>query len=154
MRGWYDLAGLEERDQEDISGLTESSELITRLIEQEKERGIASDQIFLGGFSQGGALSLYLGLRYSEKLAGIIGLSTYLPASLSISAERSELNRETPIFMAHGLHDPMIPIGLAENSRRVLQQLEYQLTWRTYPMQHSICDAEIRDLSQFFSSYL
>lgn len=154
MRGWYDLAGLEERDQEDISGLKESSESISLLIEQEKARGIASDHIFLGGFSQGGALSLYLGLRHPEKLSAIIGLSTYLPASTSISAERSEANQDTPIFMAHGLHDPMIPIGLAENSAGVLEQLEYQLTWQTYPMQHSICDAEIRDLSQFLSSYL
>ena len=154
MRGWYDLAGLQELDKQDVIGIRESSSQIRCLIEQEMTRGISSDQIFLGGFSQGGALALYLGLRYPEKLAGIIGLSTYLPALQSMTTECSEFNRQTPIFMAHGLHDSMIPLGVADHSRCLLEQYDYQLTWRTYPMQHSICDLEIQDLGQFISNCL
>jgi phospholipase/carboxylesterase len=150
MRGWYDVMGLEEDRKEDLDGFKESSSLITALINQEVDRGISVDQILLGGFSQGGAVSFYLGLRYPKKLAGIIGLSTYLPASRQTSMERSDANRNTSVFMGHGLYDPMISLRAADTSRQRLEELGYSLTWCTYPMQHSICEAEMKDLADFF----
>ena len=150
MRGWYDLTGLDADNEEDLEGLQASSSLVTALIHQEVARGISADQILLGGFSQGGALSLYLGLRYPNRLAGIVGLSTYLPAAGRIRVERSEVNQNTRVFMGHGLHDPMISLQVGDSSRQLLEELGYFLTWRTYPMQHSICEPEIRDLAGFF----
>ena len=150
MRGWYDLTGLDANKKEDLDGLEESSDLVTALIHQEVARGIPADQILLGGFSQGGALSLYLGLRYPSRLAGIVGLSTYLPKASRVHAERSEANRNTRVFMGHGLHDPMVSLQFGDSSRQLLEELGYPLTWRTYPMQHSICEPEMRDLAEFF----
>ena len=150
MRGWYDVTGLEASRKEDVDGLQASSDLVTGLIHQEVARGIPADQILLGGFSQGGALSLYLGLRYPNRLAGIVGLSTYLPAASRVRAERSEVNQNTRVFMGHGLHDPMVSFQSGDASRRLLEELGYPITWRTYPMQHSICESEMRDLAEFF----
>ena len=149
MRGWYDLTSLDANKKEDLDGLEESSDLVTALIHQEVAHGIPADQILLGGFSQGGALSLYLGLRHPSRLAGIVGLSTYLPEASRVHAERSEANRNTRVFMGHGLHDPMISLRVGDTSRQLLEKLGYPLTWRTYPMQHSICEPEMRDLAEF-----
>ena len=154
MRGWYDISGLEASRKEDLDGLQASSDLVTALIHQEVARGIPADQIFLGGFSQGGALSLYLGLRFPSQLAGIVGLSTYLPAASRVRVERSEVNQNTPVFMGHGLHDPMVSIQFGDASRQILEDLGYHLTWRTYPMQHSICEPEMADLADFFVTCL
>ena len=150
MRGWYDLTGLDSNKKEDLDGLEESSDLVTALIHQEVARGIPADQILLGGFSQGGALSLYLGLRYPNRLAGIVALSAYLPAASRISVECSEANQNTRVFMGHGLHDPMVSLQSGDASRKVLEKLGYPITWRTYPMEHSICESEMRDLAEFF----
>ena len=128
MRGWYDLTGLEASREEDLDGLQASSDLVTALINQEIARGIPADQILLGGFSQGGALSLYLGLRHPNRLAGIIGLSTYLPTSSRVHVERSEVNQNTRVFMGHGLHDPMISLRVGDSSRQLLEKLGYPLT--------------------------
>ena len=150
MRGWYDLTGLEVSNNEDLDGLQASSELVTALIHHEVANGIPADQILLGGFSQGGALSLYLGLRYPNRLAGIVALSAYLPAASRICVECSEVNQNTRVFMGHGLHDPMVSLQSGDASRKVLEKLGYPITWRTYSMEHSICEPEMRDLSQFF----
>ena len=150
MRGWYDLTGLEASRKEDLEGLQASSDLVTALIHQEVARGIPADQILLGGFSQGGALSLYLGLRYPNRLAGIVALSAYLPAASRICVECSEANRNTRVFMGHGLHDPMVSLQSGNASRKVLEKLGYPITWRTYPIEHSICEPEMRDLAKFF----
>ena len=150
MRGWYDVTGLEASRKEDLEGLQASSDLVTALIHQEVARGIPADQILLGGFSQGGALSLYLGLRYPNRLAGIVALSAYLPAASRICVECSEVNQNTRVFMGHGLHDPMVSLQSGDASRKVLEKLGYPITWRTYPMQHSICEPEMRDLADFF----
>jgi phospholipase/carboxylesterase len=150
MRGWYDLTGLDASRNEDLDGIQASSDLVTALIHQEVARGIPVNQILLGGFSQGGALSLYLGLRHPDRLAGIVGLSTYLPAASQVRAERSEVNQNTPVFMGHGLHDPIVTLRSGSVSRQLLEELGYRLTWRTYPMQHSICEPEMKDLSKFF----
>ena len=152
MRGWYDVTGLEASRKEDLEGLQASSDLVTALIHQEVARGIPANQILLGGFSQGGALSLYLGLRYPDRLAGIVGLSTYLPAASHFRAERSEANQNTPVFMGHGVHDPMISLQSGNASRQFLEELGYRLTWRTYQIQHSVCEQEIIDLAEFMVS--
>ena len=149
MRGWYDVTGLEASRKEDLEGLQASSDLVTALIHQEVARGIPANQILLGGFSQGGALSLYLGLRYPNRLAGIVALSAYLPAASRICVECSEVNQNTRVFMGHGLHDPMVSLQSGDASRKVLEQLGYPITWRTYPMEHSICEPEMRDLAEF-----
>ena len=150
MRGWYDVTGLEASRKEDLEGLQASSDLVTALIHQEVARGIPANQILLGGFSQGGALSLYLGLRYPNRLAGMVALSAYLPAARRICEECSEVNQNTRVFMGHGLHDPMVSLQSGDDSRKFLEKLGYPMTWRTYPMEHSICEPEMRDLSEFF----
>ena len=151
MRGWYDLQEMPNHDNEDLDGLIESADLVIQLLEEEIMRGVASTNIYLGGFSQGGALSLYLGLRYQQPLAGIVALSTYLPAPHSTANETADANRKTQIFMGHGLNDPIVPLELANVSHKILKDLEYSVVWRTYPMDHSICEAEMLDLRQYFS---
>ena len=150
MRGWYDLQEMPNHGNEDLEGLKESSDVVIQLLEQEIMRGVTSTKIFLGGFSQGGALSLYLGLRYKQPLAGIVALSSYLPTPNLTATETSDANRKTEIFMGHGLNDPIVPIELADISHKTLKGLEYPVVWRTYSMEHSICEAEMRDLRHYF----
>jgi phospholipase/carboxylesterase len=154
MRGWYDLTGLEVTRHEDVAGLEQSSALVTGLIEQESARGILPSQVFLGGFSQGGALALHVGLRYTERLAGIVALSTYLPVSDQTRAERSEANRPTAIFMAHGLFDPVVVLPFGEASHQALEEMGYDMTWRTYPIQHSVSESEMSDLSFWIAEHV
>ena len=152
MRGWYDIKGMAFDREEDRSGLEDSTRIVGELIEQENRRGIATDHILIAGFSQGGAIALFAGLRLPQKLAGIIALSTYLPDAQSTASESSEENRDTPIFMAHGSADPVIPLTLAEHSRGLLGQMSYAVEWKTYPMQHSVSAEEISDIAQFIRS--
>jgi phospholipase/carboxylesterase len=105
----------------------------------------------LAGFSQGGAIVLQTALRHPERLAGVMALSTYLPLASTLGAERSEANRDLPIFMAHGQHDDLIPIQRARQSREYLEKLGYKIEWHEYPMPHSVCAPEIGDISAFLS---
>ena len=148
MRAWYDIVSLEARGQDEV-GIRRSAAAINGLVAREIERGVAPSQIVLGGFSQGGAVALYLGLRYSQALAGIIGLSTYLPVAGLLATEAHQANRDTPIFLAHGLHDPVLALHLAERSRELLTEQGFDVTWRTYPMPHSLSEAELVDLSDW-----
>ena len=154
MPGWYDIRTAEFTQREDASGIIQSQAQITRLIVQENNRGIATDHIFLAGFSQGGAVCLYTGLRYPEHLAGIIALSTYLPLQGSASTEISDQNRSTVIFMAHGIQDPIVPLSTAERSKQWLMDNSYPVTWNTYPMQHNVSQDEINDLSKWLTMLL
>jgi phospholipase/carboxylesterase len=149
MRGWYDITGLEIVRHEDAEGLQQSAALVSDLIQKENERGIDSERIFLAGFSQGGAVALYMGLRYPTRLAGIIALSTYLPLSGQTRAEATDANRDIPIFMAHGLLDPVLVTPLGETSMQMLKELGYEVEWHTYTIQHTVCDQEIVDLSRW-----
>ena len=150
MRAWYDiLNGADLARQEDEPGLRNSQQHIEQLIARENERGIPADKIILAGFSQGCAMTLQTGLRQDKKLAGMVCLSGYLPIASLIDAERHTANQDTPIFMAHGLHDPVVTLPRGEASRRKLQDLGYTVEWRTYPMPHSVCLEEINDLSAF-----
>src|SRR5690606_6438669 len=139
MRAWYDIRNADLAQREDAQGILQSQNAVHALIQRENERGIATGNIVLAGFSQGCAMTLHTGLRLPEKLAGLVALSGYLPLADSLPAELSPANKETPIFMAHGTQDPVVPLQRAQQSCRVLQEMGCQVSWKTYPMPHSVC---------------
>ena len=149
MRAWYDILGTEQEGVQDEAGLRRSQQLVEALIAREKERGIPSDRIVLAGFSQGCAMSLLAGLRHPEKLAGIVGLSGYLPLAEKTAAERSPASAKTPIFLAHGTHDNVVAFSRATESRDALRSLGYDVEWHEYLMPHSVCPEEIEELDLF-----
>ena len=151
MRAWYDVVG---DGREDGAGIRASQALVEALIAREKARGLPTGRIVLAGFSQGGAIALQTGLRHAERLAGIIALSCYLPLAGTLAAEASPANRDGPVFMAHGTDDPVIPLDRARRSRDNLADLGYRVTWREYPMGHSVCGDEVGDLSAWLRGIL
>lgn len=162
MRAWYDiLVAAASADiaasigrQEDIKGIQASQAEIEKLIAQERQRGIPARNIFLAGFSQGGAVVLYTGLRHKERLGGILALSTYLPLLQSTPAEAAATARELPIFMAHGRSDPVIPYAFGRASADSLLQQDYHLEWHDYAMPHSVCPEEIGDIERWLTQRL
>ncbi|KQV53659.1 MULTISPECIES: alpha/beta hydrolase [unclassified Duganella] len=154
MRSWYDIVHTDLGRQEDEKGLRESQILVDALIEREIARGIPANRIVLGGFSQGCAMTLQAGLRYPQKLAGLMCLSGYVPLADKVAAERQAANQETPIFMVHGRMDPVIPIERAVASRDLLATLGYQIEWHDYPMQHSACAEELAHISAWLKKVL
>ncbi|HYC45114.1 MAG TPA: alpha/beta fold hydrolase [Burkholderiales bacterium] len=157
MRAWYDVkwGDLEGRSkQPDEQGVRASQAAVGRLIAHEVSRGSAAGRIVLAGFSQGGAIALQTALRHPQKLAGVMALSTYLPLAESFAAEATAENRRTPIFMAHGTEDPVIQYPLAARSRDVLEQHGYDVEWHEYPMPHSVCLEEIRDIGGWLKRVL
>lgn len=151
MRAWYDISQNDISRVPDEGGIRESQGAIEGLIAREASRGIAPERIVLAGFSQGGAIALQAGLRHARKLGAIVALSTYLPLEDSLAAEASAANKATPIFMAHGTEDPIIPLALAERSREALKARGYDVEWHTYPMPHAVCAEEIEALGGFLS---
>jgi phospholipase/carboxylesterase len=149
MRAWYDIAGTPQARREDEAGLRASQSLVEALIAQERERGVPASRIVLMGFSQGCAMTLLTGLRHDERLAGLVGLSGYLPLAAQTAAERSPANADVPIFLAHGREDPMITIDRALASRDALVALGYPVEWHDYAMPHSVCMDEIADLNHW-----
>jgi phospholipase/carboxylesterase len=147
MRAWYDILGTEQHGVQDERGLRRSRELVEALITREKGRGIPAGRIVLAGFSQGCAMALLTGLRHPERLAGIAGLSGYLPIAETTAAERSAANHDTPIFLAHGTHDEMISLDRAEATRDALQAMGYPVEWHEYLMGHSVSPLEIAELN-------
>lgn len=154
MRAWYDILGMDLVRREDEAGLRKSQQQIEQLIAHENERGIPASRIILAGFSQGCAMTLQTGLRYPEKLAGLICLSGYLPLPTMIKDERSVANLHTPIFMAHGRGDPVVQINRAEASRDLLQELGHPVEWHEYLMPHSVCEEEIDDIGAWLRNLL
>lgn len=154
MRAWYDIKSLERLRPEDTDGVRESATVVDRYIEQETAAGIATNRIVIAGFSQGGAIALHAGLRYPQRLAGILALSTYLPLRDSLAVEASPANRDVPILMCHGLSDPVLSHDLGSSSRDLLEQLGYAVDWRSYPMQHQVCLEEIADISAWLQARL
>jgi len=150
MRAWYDITMNDISRVPDEAGIRESQASIEALIAREEKRGVSADRIVLAGFSQGGAIALQAGLRHRERLAGIVALSTYLPLEDSLDREAAAANKRTPIFMAHGTQDPVIPVQLAEASMRALEQRGYDVAWQTWPMPHSVCAEEVEELGGFF----
>ena len=154
MRSWYDILTPNLVKREDEAGIRISEQAIQALIARENARGIPSSRIVLAGFSQGCAMTLHTGIRFKEKLAGLMGLSGYLPLIDMAVHEREPANAATPIFLAHGTHDPVVTLERAEASRAKLVDLGYQVQWHTYPMPHSVCAQEIDDISSFLQSVL
>jgi len=149
MPAWYDIAAPDLASQEDEAGLRRSQAAIEALIAGEKARGIAAERIVVAGFSQGCAMALMTGLRHTERLAGIVGLSGYLPIAATTAAERHAANHETPVFLAHGRQDPVVPLAAALRSRDALAALGHTVEWHEYTMAHSVCMEEIADLNRF-----
>lgn len=154
MRAWYDLSAGDVTNRADIAGVLASQAQIEALIAREKTRGIAARRIVLAGFSQGGVIALHTGLRHTERLAGIVALSTYVVVPDKLAAEASSANRDIPIFMAHGTYDQMIRLEWGEASRRALVAAGYDVEWHTYPMQHSVVIEEIDAIKAFFVKVL
>ncbi len=149
MPAWYDITSLDIAGKQDEAGIRRAEVMLKELIEAEVSRGICSERIVLAGFSQGGAIALQTALRYPEKLAGVLALSTYLPLAAYVDRERSQRNLSLPIMMAHGRFDTVIPLAAAEISRRQLDALGYAVELREYPMAHSVCPQELADIRQF-----
>jgi phospholipase/carboxylesterase len=146
MRAWYDILGLDRRAAQDERGIRASAETAAALLGRETERGIPADRLVLAGFSQGGAIALFAGLRYPQRLAGILALSTYLPLDAALAAEAHPANAAVPLFQAHGRFDTVVPAALGQGTRDLLLARGYDLDWRTYPMAHSLCAEEIGDI--------
>jgi phospholipase/carboxylesterase len=154
MRAWYDVFGFGAHASEDASGIRASAAAVTQLIDREVERGLATTRIVLAGFSQGGAVALHTALREPRPLAGVLALSTYLPLATSLAEERAAANARLPIFMAHGAHDPLLPLALAETSRRILEAAGYAVDWHVYPMAHSVCLEELAAIAAWLTQRL
>ena len=154
MRAWYDIVGTDLQRSEDETGLRRSQDAVERLIAQQCALGIPAARIVLAGFSQGCAMTLQAGLRYPQALAGLLCLSGYLPLHGTVAAERHPANQSTPIFMAHGSSDPVIPIVRAEQSRDSLAQLGYDVEWHRYSMPHSVCPQEVDDIGKWLRRIL
>ncbi len=149
MPAWYDILGTDLAKREDEAGLRTSQGAIEALIAHEKARGIAAHRIVVAGFSQGCAMALMTGLRHRERLAGIVGLSGYLPLAATTAAERHAANHQTPIFLAHGTRDGVVPIARAHATRGALTALGHPVEWHEYGMEHSVCLEEIADLNMW-----
>ena len=151
MRAWYDIRGNDFDAQQDAAGIRASQANIEALIAQEVERGIAPQHIFLAGFSQGGAIAIHTALRQSIPLAGVLVLSAYLPLAETVQAEASAASRQTPIFMAHGRSDTVVPCQLGAASREGLQGMGYSVAWHEYAMQHSVNERELHDIEMWLT---
>ena len=150
MRAWYDIFQF-GGGREDEKGVRASQKLLEKLIEAQP---VPPEKVILAGFSQGGAIVLQTALRYPKRLAGVMALSTYLPIAATLAAERSEANARIPIFMAHGQYDDIIPMQRAQASREALEKLGFRIEWHEYPMPHSVCGEEVRDISAWLAKLL
>ena len=146
MRAWYDIAHASRTLQQDAAGIRASQTAIEALIALEIARGIQPGNIFLAGFSQGGAVALHTALRQNPPLGGALALSTYLLLADNLPSEMQPSSTATPIFMAHGRNDPVIPCSAGMTAKNTLQELGYAVTWREYDMAHSVCESELRDI--------
>ena len=154
MPAWYDILGVDLVRREDESSLRESTVALQALIDREIARGVPASRIVLGGFSQGCAMTLLAGLRAPQRLAGLLGMSGYLPLAATTAAERSQANRDVPIFLGHGRTDPVVPFARGTATRTALVELGYPVEWHDYPMQHSVSQEEIADVEAWLLKVL
>lgn len=154
MRGWYDILGLDIDRSTDAEGIKASATAVAALIDHETERGIDSANIVLAGFSQGGAIALYQGLRHATPLAGILALSTYLPMPDRIADEKHSANASVPVYMAHGTADPVVPLALAEQSVEAMKAAGCNVEWSTWPIPHAVSPEEIADIGRWLTQVL
>jgi phospholipase/carboxylesterase len=154
MRAWYDIKSISTSRDQDEAGIIDSAERVRLLIEQEHNRGIPHKRIVLAGFSQGGAIALHTGLRYPQTLAGIMGLSTYLLFPERLDSECHAANADTPLFIAHGNMDPVVPFGMGEDTAQRLEANGYTVTWNSYPIPHSVSPEEIAHIGAWLRDCL
>lgn len=149
MPAWYDIFSLDKDSKEDGAGIIKMSEEINLLIQQQIDDGIAADKIVLAGFSQGGALTLYTGLNTSHRLAGLLALSCYLPLRENLENFAKHTQRDLPIFLAHGTHDEVVPLGFARLAKELLEEQGFKISWHDYACAHTVCAEEIQDIREF-----
>ena len=154
MRAWYDVLGFDPETPQDESGIRDSESEISALIEREKSRGVAPNRIVLAGFSQGGVMALHTGLRHGERLAGVLALSCYLALDDRIEAERDSANATTPVFMAHGRYDDVVPVALGYASYQRLAVLGQPVEWQEYPMGHEVISEEVTAIGRWLDFLL
>ncbi len=152
MRAWYDLAGINASSREDAAGIQASRQRLEALIKRENEQGVPAGSIVLAGFSQGGAMVLHTGLRYPQRLAGILSLSGYLPLPTSLENEKSAVQQQTALRMDHGESDPVVPLQLALNSRDAIQTAGFTVAFNRYPMAHSLCPEQVDSIYGWLKS--
>ena len=154
MRAWYDIKSLDFESRADLEGVKESAEQVEQLIKAQIESGIKAERIVLAGFSQGGVIALHLAPRFSQKLAGVMALSTYMCEPALLSSEALDVNRETPIMMAHGEQDEVVPVFMGNAAFKTLNECGFKATWQTYTMQHNVCMQELNDISAWLQKLL
>ncbi|MHB8405038.1 MAG: alpha/beta hydrolase [Gammaproteobacteria bacterium] len=154
MRAWFDIVKIGLHQPRDRDGMLAARATLEALIARENARGTPASRIVVAGFSQGGAVALYTGLQYREKLAGILALSTYLPLTEGFEFEINSANARTSIFYAHGTQDPVVPLALAEHTRKALMARGCSILWHTYPMPHAVHPEEIMHISTWLLSVL
>jgi phospholipase/carboxylesterase len=152
MPAWYDIRSDNISEAQDAEGIRESQRAVDALIAQEIATGIAPSHVFLAGFSQGGAIALHCGLRSTQRLGGILALSTYLPLAETVAAEAHPSATATPIFMAHGRNDPIVPYALGKASLQKLSALGCSVEWHEYAMPHTVCMEEIEAIEQWLQA--
>ena len=154
MRAWYDLLGVDLVKREDEAGLRDSMQQVGQLIEREVARGVPASRIVLAGFSQGCAVALGAGLRHPERLAGLVGMSGYVPLADTSAAERHPASQALPVFLAHGRSDGIVPLARGAAGRDLLQGLGCDVEWHDYPMEHSVCMEEVVALNRWLLKLL
>jgi phospholipase/carboxylesterase len=154
MRAWYDITGLDRHSPQDRDGITAARAAVDELIEREIARGISSNRIALAGFSQGGALAVYVGTRCARPLAGIMGLSCWALLGTELAREHTAANLSTPVLLGHGTQDPLVAPGLGAELRALLERQGYKVEWHAYPMPHSVSMEEIADIAQWLRRIL
>lgn len=154
MRAWYDITEISSTRTQDEAGIRHSADKVRALMDFEISRGIPASNIILAGFSQGGAMALHVGLRYPQKLAGIMALSAYLLFPERLQSEQSEANAETPVFLGHGTQDPVVPFFLGQAVRAALESGSWPVDWHSYPIPHSVSQPEIADIGRWMQGRL
>jgi len=152
MPGWYDIKGVTIDDKQDAVGMAESQQLLEGLVEEQIAKGISSENIILAGFSQGGAVAYFTGVRSKQKFAGLLALSTYLPFDQNTKREQSGANLDTPIFASHGSYDAVVPLAMGKRSVDILGDLGYSVKWKTYPMEHQVVMEQIQEIGSWINN--
>ena len=154
MRAWYDIKSLDFESRADLDGVEESAAQVEQLINAQIDSGIPANRIVLAGFSQGGVIALHLAPRFNAKLAGVLALSTYLCEPSLLANQANDINKETPVMMAHGDQDEVVPVFMGSAAFKTMTENGFNATWQTYTMQHNVCMQELNDISAWLQSVL
>jgi phospholipase/carboxylesterase len=154
MRAWYDIKTMDLQNRADETGVRQSAELVSQLLDKVIAGGIAPEKILLAGFSQGGVIALHLLPRLPYKIAGVMALSTYMAVPDQLKAEMNTQNKSTPVLVAHGVSDPVVPLQAGQAAFNNLKYAGFNVRWQDYRMEHSVCAQEVDDLSRFIQQQL